>query len=180
MIRNIYIALVLIAACTGPALADTMMVAPAHADASRRIVVPAHDIARGDVIAESDLTFGTVAGTAMMSGTVTTMAAVTGMEARRMLRAGQAVSTNDVRHPVLVTKGQTITMTFEAPGVDLTAMGRALSEGGIGDSVTVQNPASFRMITAVVTGAGTVRATGPIANGSVSNGAPMNQLTARK
>ena len=157
--------------------------APDHAAASLRIVVPVHDIARGDVIAESDLTFGTVTGAAMMSGTANTMAAVTGMEARRMLRAGQAVSAADVRHPIVVTKGQTITMTFEAPGVDLTAMGRALSEGGIGDSVTVQNPASFRMITAVVTGPGTVRATGPIS--------PMaalrqwrfvwrNQLTARK
>ena len=35
-------------------------------------------------------------------------------------------------------------------------MGRAMSEGGIGDTVTVQNPASFRMITAIVTAAGTV------------------------
>ena len=53
--------------------------------------------------------------------------------------------------PMVVTKGQTITMTFDAPGVELTAMGRAMSEGGIGDTVTVQNPASFRMITAIVT-----------------------------
>jgi flagellar basal body P-ring formation protein FlgA len=90
------------------------------------------------------------------------------------------VSAADVRHPILVTKGQTITMTFDAPGVDLTAMGRALSEGGIGDSVTVQNPASFRMINAVVTGPGTVRATGPVANGSTANGTTFNQLTARK
>jgi flagella basal body P-ring formation protein FlgA len=51
-------------------------------------------------------------------------------------------------------------------------MGRAISEGGVGDSVTVQNPASFRMINAVVTGAGTVRAAGPAT--------PSSQLTARK
>jgi flagella basal body P-ring formation protein FlgA len=180
MIRKLTIFVVLLAGFTGPALADTMKVAPAHADASVRIVVPAHDIARGDVIADSDLTFGTVTGTALMNGTVTNLDALKGMEARRLLRAGQAVSATDVRHPVLVTRGQTITMTFAAPGVDLTAMGRALSEGGIGDSVTVQNPASFRMITAVVTGPGTVRATGPISNGSAVNGAPPNQLTARK
>ena len=168
MIRKLYIFAVLLAGLTGPAFADI------------RIVVPAHDIARGDVIADSDLTFGNFTGPALMSGTVTNIDALKGMEARRMLRAGQAVSATDVRHPVLVTRGQTITMTFEAPGVDLTAMGRALSEGGIGDSVTVQNPASFRMITAVVTGPGTVRATGPISNGSAANGAPLNQLTARK
>ena len=32
-------------------------------------------------------------------------------------------------------------------------MGRAMSEGGVGDTVTVQNPASYRMVSAVVTGA---------------------------
>ena len=67
----------------------------------------------------------------------------TGMEARRMLRAGEAVRADDVRRPIVVTKGQTVTMTFEAPGVQLTAMGRAMSEGGVGDTVTVQNPVSY-------------------------------------
>jgi len=41
-------------------------------------------------------------------------------------------------------------------------MGRAMSEGGIGDTVTIQNPASYRMISAIVTAPGTVRATGPL------------------
>src|SRR5579862_227931 len=132
----------------------------AGADAGVRIVVPAHDIARGQTISESDLTYGTVEGGGLMSGTVTNFATVNGMEARRVLHAGEALRADDVRRPIVVTKGQTVTMTFEAPGVELTAMGRAMTEGGIGDAVTVQNPASFRMITATVTAAGTVRAAG--------------------
>lgn len=51
-------------------------------------------------------------------------------------------------------------MQFSAPGVELVAMGRAMSEGGIGDTVTIQNPASFRMISATVTAPGTVHADG--------------------
>ena len=57
-----------------------------------------------------------------------------------MLHAGEALRADDVRHPIVVTKGQTVTMMFDAPGVELTAMGRAMSEGGVGDTVTVQNP----------------------------------------
>jgi flagella basal body P-ring formation protein FlgA len=139
-------------------------------------VVPARDIARGEVIADSDLTFGTAPGNALMKGTVTSMAAVIGMETRRVLRAGETLSASDLRRPVVVNKGQTVTMTFEAPGVDLTAMGRAMSEGGIGDTVTIQNPASFRMVTAVVIAAGTVRATGPLTGGARL----FPQITARK
>ena len=138
-----------------------MLAGPAFAETGIRIVVPAHDIARGQTIMESDLTVTTVPGTALMAGTVTNFAAVKDMEARRMLHAGEALRADDVRRPVVVTKGQTITMLFHAPGVELTAMGRAMGEGGVGDTITVQNPSSFRMINGVISGPGTVTATGP-------------------
>ncbi len=122
-----------------------------------RVVVPSHDIARGAMIAQSDLTFGTVAND-VMSGTITAMNDLVGMQARRTLRAGETLRTEDVRRPTLVTKGSTVSMSFEAPGIVLTATGKAMSEGGLGETVTVQNPASYRMISAVVVGPGQVRA----------------------
>ena len=131
--------------------------------ATVRIVVPAHDINRGDTISESDLTYATVDGAALISGVPTKMDEVKGMQARRVLSAGQAFRSDDVRRPIVITKGQTVTMEFEAPGVQLTAMGRAMSEGGVGDTVTIQNPASYRMISGVVIAPGVVRATGIIA-----------------
>ncbi len=123
-----------------------------------RIVVPARDILRGEVLGESDLTYADVAGAGLASSTVTKFETLTGMQTRRALRAGESLRPDDVRRPVVVTKGQTVTMTFTAPGVELSAMGRAMSEGGMGDTVTVQNPVSFRMVMATITGPGTVRA----------------------
>ena len=127
-----------------------------------RIVVPAHDIARGDTISDGDLTYTTMDGAALMSGVPTKIDEVKGMQARRVLTAGQPFRGDDLRKPIVVNKGETVTMQFVLPGVELTAMGRAMSEGGIGDTVTVQNPASYRMISGIVTAPGTVRATGPI------------------
>src|ERR1700744_682986 len=101
MIRKSLIATGLLAVLTLPAMADTNV----------RVVVPAHDIGRGDVLSESDLNFGTVPGTALMNGTITSLDAARGMEARRVLRAGETISTNDLRRPVVVNKGQTVTMT---------------------------------------------------------------------
>jgi flagella basal body P-ring formation protein FlgA len=154
-------------------LLPAMVLAASSAFAATvRIVVPAHDIARGDTISEGDLSYATVDGAALMSGVPTKIEEVIGQQARRTLSAGQPFRGEDVRHPIVVNKGQTVTMQFEAPGVELTAMGRAMSEGGVGDTVTVQNPASFRMISAVVIAAGTVRATGPIS-------APSNTFARR-
>jgi flagella basal body P-ring formation protein FlgA len=140
-------------------LAILLIASPAAAN-TVRIVVPAHDIARGDVIGESDLTYTTVDGNALMSGVPTNMDEIKGMQARRVLSAGQPFRSDDLRRPIVILKGQTVTMQFSAPGVELVAMGRAMSEGGIGDTVTIQNPASFRMISATVTAPGTVRANG--------------------
>jgi flagella basal body P-ring formation protein FlgA len=160
MIRKLLPILLLIAT---PAFADGM-----------KIVTPTHDIARGEVLSADDVMIGMSQNTILSGNILTRADAVMGMEARRPLRAGEAIAATDLRHPVVVTKGQTVTMTFEAPGVSLTAMGRAMAEGGVGDTVMVQNPASFRMVSAVVTGTGTVRATGP------ANAVPANTITALK
>jgi len=135
-----------------------------------RVIVPAHDIPRGQTISEDDLTYATVAGNALMAGVITNLSVAKDMEARRMLRAGEPFRADDVRKPVVVTRGETVTMLFDAPGVELTATGRAMGEGGVGDTVMVQNPASFRMINGVISAPGTVIATGP---------ASPNQRTAR-
>jgi flagellar basal body P-ring formation protein FlgA len=144
-------------------LAVIAVVMPAYADTGVRIVVPSHDVPRGTTLGDSDLEYQSVAAADYRSGTVTSMNALDGMETRRLLRAGEAVRADDVRHPILVTKGQTVTMTFAAPGITLSATGRAMTEGGMGETVTIQNPVSFRQITGTVTGAGEVRA-GDITN----------------
>jgi flagella basal body P-ring formation protein FlgA len=128
------------------------------AETDARVAVPARDIARGEIISASDLVYGTAQASQMRSGTITSIDALSGMQARRYLRAGELVMATDVRKPIVVKKGETVTMTFDAPGISLTATGRALEEGGVGESVTVINPVSFRQVMATVTGPGTVRA----------------------
>ncbi len=134
-----------------------LLASPAFAETGVRIVVPTHDIARGTVITSSDLTYQTV-GDNIMSGTAASFSDLVGLETRRVLHMGESVRLDDVRHPIVVAKGSTVTMTFEVPGITLTTVGRAMSEGGIGDIVTVQNSTSFRQVSTVVIGAGQVRA----------------------
>ena len=142
-------------------LAAFLILLPACAQAATvRVVVPARDIPRGDVIMENDLTYAIVDGNALMAGVPTKIEDVAGLQTRRVLSSGQPFRGDDVRRPIVVTKGQSVTMQFSAPGVELVAMGRAMTEGGVGDTVTVQNPASFRMISATVISPGIVRANG--------------------
>jgi flagella basal body P-ring formation protein FlgA len=139
---------------SAPSVADQ----PAAQGATIRVVVPVHDIQRGETIVDSDLTYADVPAARPLVGVAVKMSELDGKEARRFIHSGETVRTDDVRNPILVTKGSTVTMTFDAPGISLSALGRATTEGGMGDTVTVVNPVSFRQISGVVTGPGTVRA----------------------
>ena len=79
-----------------------------------------------------------------------------GMQARRQLRAGQALKTADLAKPDLVQRDQSVTLTYESPGLYLSVRGKALEGGTEGDVVNVLNLQSKRTISGVVTGRGQV------------------------
>jgi len=95
--------------------------------------------------------------------------------------AGEFLRSSDLKRPALVAKGSNVTMVFEAPGIHLTAVGRALAEGGEGDSIAVLNPTSYRQVVAVVTAPGTVRV-GPttMAPATMSTKSPKAVAAARQ
>jgi flagella basal body P-ring formation protein FlgA len=126
-------------------------------DNQAELIVPSHDIARGTLITESDVETKAVPVLRLNEAMVQNLSDIVGKEAKRALRAGETLRMSDLKHPTLVAKGATVTMMFDAPGVALTAVGRALAEGGEGDSIAVLNPTSYRQVVAVITGPGTVR-----------------------
>jgi flagellar basal body P-ring formation protein FlgA len=82
-----------------------------------------------------------------------------GMQARRQLRAGQAIKNADLVKPDLVQRDQSVTLTYEAPGIYLTMRGKALENGTEGDVVSVMNLQSKRTLSGTVTGRGQVSIT---------------------
>jgi flagellar basal body P-ring formation protein FlgA len=79
-----------------------------------------------------------------------------GMQARRQLRAGQALKAADLGKPDLVQRDQTVTLIYEATGLYLTVRGKALESGTEGDVVSVVNLQSKRNVTGTVIGRGQV------------------------
>ena len=62
-----------------------------------------------------------------------------GMQARRQLRAGQALRAADLAKPDLVQRDQNVTLIYESTGLYLTIRGKALENGTEGDVVNVLN-----------------------------------------
>jgi flagellar basal body P-ring formation protein FlgA len=125
------------------------------------IAVLKTDVARGAVIAEEDVEYQPFPLARANASVVRAISDVAGKEARRALKAGELIRTSDLKRPAMVAKGSTVTMLFEAPGMRLTSIGRALAEGAEGETITVLNPTSFRKVEALVIKPGTVRV-GPL------------------
>lgn len=110
----------------------------------------------GDVVAPDDVMFVRMAASRVPRGSVGDAEKLVGFSARRQLRAGLPLRESDIQKPLVIRKGDAVMIVFRAPGIELTSRGKAMTEGGVGDTVAVVNAQSLKQIDAVVLGAGTV------------------------
>jgi flagellar basal body P-ring formation protein FlgA len=117
--------------------------------------VLARGIERNEVIKSSDVVVER-RPKAEVGNDVASRDRAVGMQARRQLRAGQALKVADLAKPDLVQRDQTVTMIYETAGLYLTVRGKALEGGTEGDVVSVLNLQSKRTVTGTVIGRGQV------------------------
>lgn len=120
------------------------------------VPVLSHRIGRGDVIGQGDLVTAKVAVNLIGRDTLTDAKDIIGLEPTRPLMPGLPIRSQDVRPPVLVAKNSLVTIVLRRAGMELTVQGKALDEGGRGDTVRVVNTKSQRVLEAQVDGPGTV------------------------
>jgi flagella basal body P-ring formation protein FlgA len=120
--------------------------------------VLARNLERNEVLKASDVVVERRPKAEVGSDAATRDRAV-GMQARRQLRAGQAVRIADLAKPDLVQRDQNVTLIYDTPGLYLTVRGKAIENGTEGDVVSVMNLQSKRTVSGVVTGRGQVSIT---------------------
>ncbi len=79
-----------------------------------------------------------------------------GKTPRRGLHPGMPIRVSDVEAPLVVAKGEPVTIVLTAPNMRLTVRGRALEGGAHGQAIRVSNTHSHLVIEAVVSGPGEV------------------------
>ncbi len=115
----------------------------------------ARSLSRGDVIRDSDIVIERRPKTETGTDAISADDAV-GLSAKRPLRAGLILRRGDLIRADLVTRNESVTIVYEAPGIFLTIRGKALEAGAAGDLVNVLNIQSNRTVQATVAGPGRV------------------------
>jgi flagella basal body P-ring formation protein FlgA len=143
---------------------SVFVTAPANSDNAQRlrisgrivyqvtIAVPAHGMSIGDVFGPADVTEAKLPRERVASDAITNRQQLVGKAARRILRAGETVRAGDIAEPIVVHKGDLVTIALTTAGMQLTAQGKAVEDGAMGASLRVTNTQSNRVIDAVVAG----------------------------
>lgn len=113
-------------------------------------------LASGDIITAQDIDYISVRSSDVSPTALLSADKLVGMAPRRNMPAGKMLNTADVVLPVMVKKGQLITLTLKNKVVSLTTQGKALGDGAEGEVVRVINTSSNQIVEGIVTGPQTV------------------------
>lgn len=149
------------------------------------VAVLSRPLARGDVVRTSDVSIERRPKATVAGGMLDKLEQVVGLAARRGLQQAQTLRTSDLMKPELVRQNETVLVTYETAGINLSLRAKALDSGAQGDTVNVLNIQSKRTMQGVVTGHGrvTVEATTarvvhsePITTGSIAASSPPQRI----
>ncbi len=127
------------------------------AERIRRLPTLRHAMKNGDIIAESDIVWIERPAYGLRRDLVADTASLVGTTPRQTIAAGEPVRPEDLQQPLLVSRGDVVTLVYNHNGMMLTAKGRALTDGAKGQLVKVSNLGSNRQIEGRVSDAREVR-----------------------
>lgn len=137
--------------------------------------VPRRRLMPGEVIGAADLQWARLRAGFARGEVVRLPAQAVGQVLKHSVPPNQPIPTADLGRPAVVQKGTAMTLTLDAPGLQLTAQGVATEPGGIGEHIRVLNAFARVTVEAEITGAGQAR----VVPGTTRPATNLNLVAAR-
>ena len=123
----------------------------------KKVLVAKQPIKRGVSIAETDIATIEREVTNLYFGYLQDPKQVIGKVASRMIMPGTLLRPQILREAILINRGELVTIVAEVGGISVKMNGRAVTSGGRGRQIKVQNLSSRRIVEGVVIGKGIVK-----------------------
>ncbi len=117
-----------------------------------KVAMLTHAVQMGDVLTASDINWVSVPMDKAGADAISDEKQVQAMEMRRPMNSDSVLRVRDLVKEKMVTKGSLVTMIVETSAMKLSAQGRALGDGAMGDTIRITNTQSNRTVDAVITG----------------------------
>jgi flagella basal body P-ring formation protein FlgA len=116
------------------------------------MAVAARGLARGSVIRPEDVVLSSNVPAGEHAGGFCSAEEVIGREVTKGISVGGVIDRGDVRMPVLVRRGDVVTVYARSPGIRIKSLARAKDDGGVGDLVGLESLYDRKMFYARVCG----------------------------
>lgn len=123
----------------------------------RKVLVTNRPMARGELINATDLRMERRNLNTLRAGFLTDPSHAIGRLAKRPLTAGTPLSVSNLAAQRVIKRGEKVTLLMDIPGIQVRATAKALGDGAIGETISVRNTSSKKIIQATVISAGVVR-----------------------
>jgi flagellar basal body P-ring formation protein FlgA len=121
------------------------------------VAVAARPLGRGERLSVGDIELQRQDVSRLSGGYRTRIQDVVGMEVRRSVRAGIVLDRSVVKPPILVSRGERVSITASSGVVQVSMDGKALDSGARGELIEVLNLSSRQKLEAEVIAPGVVR-----------------------
>ena len=140
--------------CSGPK--PWTVYIPAHIKIYTNVVSAAHPLRRGDEVSSADLISVRQEVSQLRGNYFTEKNDVIGKVIKQTLTAGQAITEKLIEAPILVHRGEKVSILASIGGLQVRGKGEALKDAARGERVSVRNSRSKRIVQGIATAAGTV------------------------
>ena len=122
------------------------------------VPVPVRRLMPDDIVQPGDIEMVNLPWARVNAYAVTEAEALVGMQVRRMLSPGRPVQVQSVQPPIIISRGERVTIQLSYGTLELAAEGKAISDAHLGQEVRVVNLSSNKTIVGIARADGLVEA----------------------
>lgn len=143
--------------CTGPERWTIYL--PVAVEIYDMVLVAERTLPRGTVVSAAQFRPVHRNVAALSSGYMSDISQAVGMRLKRQLGSGAVLTPAILEKPLAIHRGDQVTIILNADGVQVRAVGRALTDGGPGDRISARNLSSDKVVQGTAVGGGMIEVT---------------------
>lgn len=116
----------------------------------QHVVVLTRSLPRHSTITEDDVRLKRHNTTLVTSPLLTEVAEAIGKELTQTLPAERPLTYSVLKNPVIIRRGQRVTLLYQSPGIEVRGSGTAMADGGKGERISAKPLGTLRAIAGVV------------------------------
>ena len=118
------------------------------------VVVASRNLRRGEILSEADVRIDKRRLDSLHGPYIEEPEIAVGLELKRHVSTGDLITKSQVAQPMLIKRGQQVTINARFGQISVSTPGEALSNGRLGEYIRVKNLKSKRIVQGVVNSAG--------------------------